>query len=173
VIAAPVLLTASHEVEGFDSGNPALDTWLRRRALVNQENGASRTYVLTEAKRVIGYYALASGSVAAAEAPGKIKRNMPDPVPVMILGRLAIDRRCQGKGLGTDLLRDAVLRTMQAAEIGGIRALLVHAVDERGAAFYLRAGFIASPVRPLTLLLLLPRLSADQPIGGAPGRPGS
>jgi GNAT superfamily N-acetyltransferase len=157
MIAAPVLLTADHELDLFDSGNPALDAWLKRRALANQESGASRSYVVAEGKRVIGYYALANGSVIAAEAPGKIRRNMPDPVAVMVLGRLAIDRTWQGKRLGTDLLRDAVLRTMQAAEIAGIRALLVHAVDDRAAEFYLRAGFLPSPARPLTLLLPLPR----------------
>jgi len=104
---------------------------------------------------VIGYYALATGNVAATEAPRKVKRNMPDPIPVMILGRLAIDQTFQGKGLGTDLLRDAVLRTLQAAEIAGIRAMLVHAIDDSAARFYERAGFISSPLRPLTLFLLL------------------
>jgi GNAT superfamily N-acetyltransferase len=157
MIAAPVVLAADHDLDLFDSGNPALDAWLKHRALPNQESGASRTYVLAEDKRVIGYYALANGSVAAADAPGKIRRNMPDPVPVMLLGRLAIDRGRQGRGLRTDLLRDAVLRTLQAAEIAGIRALLAHAIDAAAAEFYLRAGFMPSPVRPLTLLLPLPR----------------
>jgi GNAT superfamily N-acetyltransferase len=105
--------------------------------------------------RVIGYYALSNGGVAAAEAPGKIKRNMPDPIPVMILGRLAIDLSWQGKGLGTDLLRDAVLRTLHAATISGIRALLVHALDEKAEIFYRKNGFLPTAVRPLTLFLPL------------------
>jgi GNAT superfamily N-acetyltransferase len=157
MIAAPAPLTAEHDLSAFSCGNPALDDWLRRRALANQDSGASRTYVVAEDNRAVGYYALASGSVAFAEAPGKVKRNMPDPVPVMILGRLAIDQGWQGKGFGKDLLRDAVLRTMQAAEIGGIRALLVHAIDERAAGFYERAGFVPSPIRPLTYFLVLRR----------------
>jgi len=160
MISAPVLLTADFDVSAFSSGHPALDDWLSRRALVNQDTGASRTYVIAEGKRVVGYYALATGNVAASEAPGRIRRNMPDPVPVMILGRLAIDATWQGQGLGTDLLRDAVLRTLQAAEIAGIRALLVHAIDEKAGRFYERTGFIVSPIRPLTYFLLLPRFGA-------------
>jgi GNAT superfamily N-acetyltransferase len=160
MISPPVPLTSAFDVASFSSGSAALDDWLARRALANQDTGASRTYVIAETDRVIGYYALTNGSVAATEAPGKIRRNMPDPVPVMILGRLAIDRAWQGKGLGKDLLRDAVLRTLQAAEIAGIRALLVHAIDDRAAAFYERAGFIPSPIRNLTYFLLLPGSAA-------------
>jgi GNAT superfamily N-acetyltransferase len=152
MISAPALLTETYDLGSFSCGQPSLDEWLQRRALPNQKSGASRTYVIAEDRRIMGYYALAAGSVAASEAPGKVRRNMPDPVPVMILGRLAIDCAWQGQGLGTDLLRDAVLRTMQAARIGGIRALLVHALDDHTAAFYLRSGFSASPV-PLTLFL--------------------
>lgn len=152
---APAPLTASHELAEFSCGEPALDDWLQRRALANQATGARRSYVLAEGRRVIGYYALASGSVAASDAPGKIRRNMPDPLPVMVLGRLAIDRAWQGKGLGADLLRDAVLRTLQAAEIAGIRAMLVHALNDRAAAFYVASGFQPSPIRPLTLFLPL------------------
>ena len=155
MISSPALLASAHDVTGFSCGTASLDMWLRKRALKNQDNGASRTYVVAEDGRVIGYYALASGSAVAAEAPGNIRRNMPDPVPVMILARLAIDGAWQGKGLGADMLRDAVLRTMQAAEIGGIRAMLVHALDDRAAEFYLRNGFKPSPLVPLSLFLLL------------------
>ncbi len=155
MITAPVLLAVTHDVSTFSSRTPVLDEWLRKRALNNQGTGASRTYVIADGVRVVGYYALANGSAAAIEAPGKIKRNMPDPVPVMILGRLAVDTTWQGKGLGSDLLRDAVLRTMQAAEIAGIRSLLVHAIDERAAKFYERAGLLRSPVKPLTYFLPL------------------
>ena len=147
MITSPTLLSPVHDVSRFDCGNAALDEWLRTHALRNQGSGASRTYVVEEESRVVGYFALVNGGVAAAEAPGKLRRNMPDPIPVMILTRLAIDRSWQGRGLGLDLLRDAVLRTQQAAMIARIRALLVHAIDEGAAQFYERAGFLRSPIR--------------------------
>ena len=155
MIKPPALLTGDHECSAFSCGQSSLDEWLKKRALANQDTGASRTYVIAEGDRVIGYYALSSGGAALSEAPGKVRRNMPDPIPVMILGRLAIDQAWQGQQLGTDLLQDAVLRTIQAAAIGGIRALIVHAKDERVAAFYQRHGFLDSPIRPLTLFLPL------------------
>ena len=155
MINTPVLLTVEHAIDQFNCGNSNLDTWLKARALPNQTTGASRTYVLRQGNNVIGFYALASGSVSTADAPGRIKRNMPDPIPVMILARFAVDSAWQGKGLGIDLLRDAVLRTLQAAEIGGIRALIAHAKDDRAAVFYERNGFLPSPIRPLTLFLPL------------------
>lgn len=104
-------------------------------------------------RRVVGYYALAVGAVAHAEAPGRIRRNMPDPIPVMVIGRLAVDQTVQGQSLGPALLRDAVLRTLQAAEIAGIRAILVHAISERAKRFYEKWGFVASPVEPMTLMI--------------------
>jgi GNAT superfamily N-acetyltransferase len=109
--------------------------------------------VLMTGGRVVGYYALATGSVAHAQAPGRVRRNMPDPVPVMILGRLAVDRAWQGRDLGRSLLRDAVLRTLHAAKIGGIRAVLVHAISEEAQRFYRHYGFAVSPVDPLTLII--------------------
>ncbi len=155
MIISPGLLTAAHELSDFSCGHASLDEWLRRRALANQDTGASRTYVLAEGERVIGYYALAAGSVALLETPGRLRRNMPNPIPVMVLGRFALDLRWQGRGLGADMLRDAVLRTQQAAKIGGMRALLVHAIDDRAAGFYLRWGFQPSPMAELTLFLPL------------------
>lgn len=155
MITSPGLLTAAHELSDFSCGYASLDEWLRRRALANQDTGASRTYVLAEGERVIGYYALAAGSVALLETPGRLRRNMPNPIPVMVLGRFALDLRWQGRGLGADMLRDAVLRTQQAANIGGMRALLVHAIDDRAAGFYLRWGFQPSPMAELTLFLPL------------------
>ena len=155
MINAPALLTTSHQLSGFSCGQAALGEWLAKRALANQNTGASRTYVVTDNTRVIGYYALSNGGVATAEAPGKIKRNMPDPIPVIVLARLAVDLSWQDKGLGTDLLRDAVLRTLHAATISGIRTLLVHALDEKAETFYRKNGFLPSAVHPLTLLLLL------------------
>ena len=105
--------------------------------------------------RVVGYHALATGGVAQAQAPGRVRRNMPDPVPVMVLGRLAVDQAYQGRGLGAGLLRDAILRTLQAAELGGIRAILVHAVSEDAKRFYERQGFVVSPVDPMTLMITM------------------
>src|SRR5262245_51967530 len=128
-VGAPEKLRADHDVSMFDCGEGALDDWLRRRALQNEEGGASRTYVVCVGERVVGFYALAVGSVAHAGAPGRVRRNMPDPVPVVILGRLAVDRNHQGKNIEAGLLRDAVLRTLQAADIAGVRALLVHAIS--------------------------------------------
>ena len=118
----PEKLSTDHDLSHFQCGEPALDDWLRRRALQNEESGASRTYVLCVGNRVVGYYALAVGAVAHAEAPGRVRRNMPDPLPVMVIGRLALDQTMQGQSIGAALLRDAVLRTVQAAEIAGIRA---------------------------------------------------
>lgn len=155
-LSPPEHLTAEHDVSSFDSGVPMLDDWLRRRALANEFAGASRTYVVhTTARRVVAYYSLGVGGVALAAVAGRVRRNMPDPIPVMVLGRLAVDRGQQGRGLGAALLRDAVLRTLQAAEIAGIRALLVHAVSEDAKRFYERHGFYASPLDPMTLMITL------------------
>ncbi len=154
-LSPPQKLIAAHDISAFDSGEAALDDWLRRRALSNETKGASRTYVVCAMDRVVAYYSLAVGAVAHADAPGRVRRNMPDPLPVMILGRLAVDRSRQKQGLGRALLRDAVLRTLQAAEIAGIRAMLVHAISEAAKAFYLNHGFQPSPVHPLTLMLPL------------------
>ena len=152
-IGPPEKLSSVHDVSGFDSGEPALDDWLRRRAVQNEASGASRTYVVCVGRKVVGYYTLAAGAVAHAEAPGRLRRNMPDAVPVMVLGRLAVDRTIHGQGVGTGLLRDAVLRTVQAAEIVGIRAILVHAISEAARRFYEKYGFVASPLDPLTVMI--------------------
>jgi GNAT superfamily N-acetyltransferase len=151
----PSPLSGTHDCTRFDSGSPQLDSWLRERALRNQDAGASRTYVACEGARVVAFYSLAYGAVTHSEAPGRIRRNMPDPIPVMVLGRLAVDREFQGRGLGKALLQDAILRTLQAAEIAGIRAILVHAKDENAQRFYERFGFLASPANPRTLALPL------------------
>ncbi len=152
-ISAPEKLRPDHDSTAFASGEPTLDDWLRKRALRNQEAGASRTYVVTAEERVIGFYALANGAVAQSAATGRVKRNMPEPIPVMVLGRLAIDQAHQGRGLGRALLRDAILRTLQAAEIAGIRAILVHAISPAAKRFYERCGFRASPLDPMTLMV--------------------
>lgn len=152
-IDSPRKLSPDHDCSQFTCGEPALDDWLRRRALPNEASGSSRTYVVRAGQRVMGYYALANGAITHAEAPGRIRRNMPDPVPVMVLARLAVDHEFQGQGIGTGLLRDAVLRTVQASEIVGIRAILVHALSETARRFYEQHGFVGSPVEPLTLMI--------------------
>ena len=152
-LRSPEKLSAQLDLSCFDSGEPALDEWLRRRALQNEASGASRTYVVCVEKRVVGYYTLAVGAVALANAPGRVRRNMPDPLPVMVLGRLAVDREYQCRGIGAGLLRDAILRTVQAAEIAGIRAILVHAISATAKRFYEERGFVSSPVEPLTVMI--------------------
>ena len=154
-LSAPGKLSAEHNLATIDSGELVLDEWLRRRAAQNETSGASRTYVICAGNRVAGYYSLAVGAATHEEVPGRFKRNMPNPIPVMILGRLAVDKAFQGKGIGTGLLRDALLRTMQAAEIAGIRALFVHAISEAAKGFYEAYGFIASPVDPMTVMITL------------------
>jgi GNAT superfamily N-acetyltransferase len=149
----PEKLNSSHRIESFNSGNSQLDEWLKRRALKNELDRASHTYVLCTDKVVVAYYCLANGAVAQTAATGRVRRNMPDPIPVMVIGRLAVDSHWQGKGIGRALLRDAILRTLQAAEIAGIRAILVHAISEDAKQFYEKCGFTASPLDPMTLMV--------------------
>ncbi len=157
-LAPPEPLDAAHILESFDCGESALDDWLLRRALGNQLSGASRTFVVAdETRRVRGYYALAAGAVSHQAAPGRVRRNMPDPIPVLVLGRLAVDRGAQGMKLGAALLQNAVMRSAGVARNAGVRALLVHALNDRARAFYLYYGFQPSPLDPMMLML---RLSA-------------
>jgi GNAT superfamily N-acetyltransferase len=153
---APERIDSDHGLTQFHCGETTLDDWLKKRVLQNEESDASRTYVACVGNRVAGYYALSAGAVAHAEAPGRVRRNMPDPVPVIVVGRLAVDQTVQGQALGPALLRDAVLRTLQAAEIAGVRAMLVHAISERAKRFYEKWGFIASPIEPMTLMITVP-----------------
>ncbi len=152
-LRSPEKLNLSHQIKNFDSGNSQLDDWLKNRAIKNEIEGASRTYVLCADDVVIGFYCLANGSVFQSVATGKVRRNMPDPIPVMVIGRLAIDRSWQGKGLGRALLKDAILRTLQASEIAGIRAILVHAISENAKVFYEKCGFTVSPIDEMTLMI--------------------
>ncbi|WP_238602510.1 GNAT family N-acetyltransferase [Fimbriiglobus ruber] len=133
----------------------SLNEWLKNRALKNERSGASRTYVLCAARRVIGYHCLATGAVDHDGAPNPLRRNMPDPIPVLVLGRLAIDRQYQNRNLGRALVRDAIVRATQAAEIVGAVALLVHALSEEARRFYRSCGFIDFPAQPMTLCLLM------------------
>jgi GNAT superfamily N-acetyltransferase len=164
-LSPPERLTSAHEVGDFDSGSLPLDEWLRRRALRNDAKSASRTYVVCRRARVIAFHCLANGAVLRAGAPSPVRRDMPDPIPVIVLGRLAVDRQFQRRGLGRALLRDALLRTLQAAEIAGIRAILVHAKDENARAFYERSGFLPCSIDPLTLML--PLKDARAVLGGS------
>ncbi|MGN6592472.1 MAG: GNAT family N-acetyltransferase [Terriglobales bacterium] len=152
-ISPPERLAAAHCREGFDCGEPSLNEWLRRRALKNDEAGASRTYVACQDSRVIGYYSLVAGSMMREQAPGRVRRNMPDPIPVIVLARLAVDRRFQRLGVGSELLHDAVLRCLQAAGIAGVRAILVHTLSDDAKSFYQKHGFIASPADPSVLMI--------------------
>jgi GNAT superfamily N-acetyltransferase len=163
-IGAPEKLSVEQDLSGFDSGEMLLDEWLRRRALQNEASGASRTYVVCAGKRVVGYYTLAVGCIAHAGAPGRVKRNMPDPVPAMVLGRLAVDKAFQGRHIGTGLLRDAVLRTVQAAEIAGIRAILVHAISRAAKPFSEGYGFAASTLDRMTVMITV--AEAVKTLGG-------
>jgi len=152
---APAHIEEHHDLTAFDCGQPGLNEWLRRQALKNEASGASRTYVTCVEGRVVGYYALATGAAARAAATGKVRRQMPDPIPVMIVGRLAVDARHQGRGLGYGLLRDALLRTLQVATQTGIRAVLLHAMTADAKRFYQRAGFQESPVDPMTMMIAI------------------
>ncbi|MEH2024261.1 MAG: GNAT family N-acetyltransferase [Nostoc sp.] len=152
---APQPLNSTHHLEDFHSGSLQLDDWLKKRGLKNEGGGASRTYVVLVGGRVIAYYCLATGSVLSSIASGKVRRNKPDPIPVMVIGRLAVDQQWQGKGIGYALIRDAVFRTLQAAKIVGVRAILVHAISEEAKQFYEKCGFTPSPVAPLTLMVTM------------------
>ena len=153
---APQPLTAAHLLDGFACGEAVLDEWLRRRAMANQLNGASRTFVVADQDNcVYGYYALAAGAVSHQMATGSVRRSMPDPVPVMVLTRLAVDRRAQGIKLGASLLQDAVNRAVAVSLNAGVRALLVHALHDSAREFYEHYGFQSSPLHPRTLMLRL------------------
>jgi len=155
--APPVPISADHRLDGFDSGKPLLDGWLRAHALENEDK-ASRTYVVTalsgtDAGDVVAYYALAYGSVVRTELPKTIRQGLPNPVPVMVLGRLAVDQRHGGRGIGSALLREAMQRTVQAFQIAGLRAFIVHAIDDGSVAFYAKYGFQVFPAGSRTMFL--------------------
>jgi GNAT superfamily N-acetyltransferase len=154
-LVSPQPITQDHQTANFDSGAASLDDWLKRRARANQASGASRTFVACDGKRVTGYYAIASGAIAVESATGRFRRNMPDPIPVVVLGRLAVARSRQGQGLGRALFRDAALRTIRAADLIGIRGMIVHAISMEARAFYLALGCEISPLEPMTLMVTL------------------
>ncbi|MEZ0328521.1 MAG: GNAT family N-acetyltransferase [Dissulfuribacterales bacterium] len=154
-LSPPEPLSESHRLEQFDCGHEGLNRWLKTHGLKNQASGASRTYVVCEGQVVRAFYTLAASAVATAAARSRLRRNMPDPIPVAVLGRLAVDRRFQGHGIGRALVRDAVLRVIQAAGAIGIRGLIVHALDDTAKGFYERLGFDVSPLDPMLLMATL------------------
>jgi len=161
MLSAPEPLNPQHQTDEFDSGVPSLDTWLKRRAAMNQLGGASRTFVVQEGVKVIAYYALASSAIGVDASTGRFRRNMPDPVPVVVLARLAVARTHHGRGLGRALFQDAARRVIQAADVIGIRGMIVHAISEDAKAFYLRLGLAPSPLDPMTLMVTLADLRAS------------
>lgn len=160
-LSAPQPLAGTHRVGEFGCGEAALDEWLKRRAMAKQLSGASRTFVVVDDEsRVYGYYAMAAGAVSHQMATSGGRRNMPDPMPVMVLARLAVDHRAQNVKLGSALLQDAVKRAVAVSKNAGVRALRVHALHDHARLFYEHYGFQVSPQHPLTLLLRLSSVPA-------------
>ena len=154
ILSKPQTISADHITDNFDCGYDSLNAWLQYRALNNHKKGFSRVFVsVDEYNNVQGYYALAAGEICHADIPKKLRRNAPNPIPVVVLGRLAVNNEAQGQQLGRGLLQDAYLRALQASESIAIRALLVHAINDDAKKFYLQYGFEESPINPLTLLL--------------------
>ena len=151
----PTLLSADHDTDGFDCGDETLDDWLKRIARRNQREGSSRTWVITDGARVVAYYASRAAVVTRAEATGRAGRNQPDPLPAMLLGRLAVDREHQGRGLARALLKHFLLKVLEVAGHTGVRVALVHAANDTAANFYRHYGFEPSPIDDLTLMILL------------------
>jgi GNAT superfamily N-acetyltransferase len=159
-LQAPQPLGPAHRLDAFSSGEASLDAWLRRRASANQVSGASRTFVVCDGDAVVGYYALATGAVTVASSPGRLRRNMPDPIHVVVLARLAVDQAWQGQGIGRALFKDAALRILNAAEAVGIRGIVVHAISDAAKRFYVSLGFEESPREPMLLMVTLADLKA-------------
>lgn len=155
-LQAPVALQPGHKCDDFECGSPALNEYLSRFAWTSQKSGAARTYVTSRGPRVIGYYSLAFGSIEHETASPRVRKGLArHPIPIMLLARLAVDVSEQGHGIGKGLLKDALLRTVQAADIGGLRALITHAKDKQARAFYEQYGFESSPLDEFHLMLLL------------------
>jgi GNAT superfamily N-acetyltransferase len=153
--APPAPITAGLELANFDSGELSLNEWLKRRAFKNHASGASRCFVLSVGATVVGYYSLSAGAISHEAAPRAMRRNMPDPLPVLLLGRLAVDKRYHNQGIGQALLRDAMLRAVNVAGDAGVFAILVHAISDQARQFYLSRGFVESPLQPMTLFMMI------------------
>ncbi len=158
IYSGPTLLTGEHRLEGFDCGEPALNDWLTRRALGNQESGTSRTWVVIDrpTRMIVAYYASSTASVMRAAAPRRIARNQPADLPAILLGRMAVDSRHQDNGIGGAMLKHFLTKAIQVSEKVGVRLVLVHAKDEQAKDFYRHHGFVESPIDALTLMMLLP-----------------
>lgn len=154
-LAPPAPIAANRDMANFDCGEWSLNEWLKKRALKNHASGASRCFVLSVGATVIGYYNLSAGAISHVTAPKAMRRNMPDPLPVLLLGRLAIDKRHHNKGLGQALLRDVMLRAVNVAGDARVFALLVHAASDQARQFYRSRGFVESPLQPMTLLMTI------------------
>jgi GNAT superfamily N-acetyltransferase len=155
-------LTKEHDVSAFECGKRPLDDWLRRFALTNQQNDSARTYVLHRAGKVVAYYSLSAGAVRKEESPARVAKGLAQhPIGVILLARLAVDRREHGSGIGKAMLVDALSRSLAAADAIGARAILVHAIDEEATAFYRKYGFEPSPLEPKQLMLLMKDLRAS------------
>lgn len=161
-ISAPAPLDDRHRIEEFRCSQPTLNKWLLERARRSEEAGGARTFVVCETAgdglTVVGYYCLAAGSVAHAAVSGSVRRNMPDPIPAAILGRLAVDERYERQTIGDGLLKDATVRCINIGREIGLRVLVCHAIDERAKAFYVNRGFVQSPIEELTVMLPLTAL---------------
>ena len=151
---APKPLGARHDVSQFDSGIDSLNTWLQRRARLNEAKGGARTYVVCDGNRVIAFYSLAASSVERRRVSSRVGRNMPEPIPVILLGQRAVDENYQGRGLGSDLLIDAGKRALVAADVIGARAIVVQAFNEEAKTFYEQFGFLPFSDRESLMLLL-------------------
>jgi GNAT superfamily N-acetyltransferase len=160
VLTPPSPIFADHVLDGFECGGPSLDEWLKKRALKNHASGASRCFVICHGADVVGYYSLSAGAIRHESVTKALRRNMPDPLPVLVLGRLAIDLRYQNQGLGSALLRDAMIRAVKVSGDAGIFALMVHALSEQAKRFYLSRGFVESPFQPMTLMMTLVTVSS-------------
>ena len=154
-IKAPCPISGQHDASTFDCGHATLNDWLQRHAIKNERKGASRTFVVCKGNTIIGYYSLAVGAVTREEASSKVRRNMPEPIPVMVLGRLAVNTQWQSKDIGVGMLKDAIMRTLIVAEQAGIRAILVHALSEEAKRFYIHSGFHESPINDMTLMIAI------------------
>jgi GNAT superfamily N-acetyltransferase len=154
-ISPPTPILHEHELVNFNSGETSLDEWLKKRALKNQASGASSCFVIANKKIVIGYYTLSAGAISHEAAPKTMRRNMPNPLPILLLGRLAIDKKYHNTGLGSAMLRDAMIRAVSVARDAGIFAILVHALSEQAKRFYISRGFIESPLQSMTLMMTL------------------
>jgi GNAT superfamily N-acetyltransferase len=160
MLSAPEPLAPHHRLQAVSCGEPALDEWLRRRANANQVSGASRTFVVCDSEAVVAYYALASSAVSVVASAGRFRRNMPDPIPVVVLARLAVAQSHHRRGMGRALFQDAARRVISAADAIGIRGLIVHALSDNAVAFYRHLGFDPSPLDPMILMVTLADLRA-------------